>query len=156
MRPSRAIVFGALTVGVLDGLDAIIFFGLRGVAPQRIFQGIASGLLGRASFQGGVATVALGVLLHFTVALGIVTTYILTSRRLSDLARRPFVWGPLYGVVAYLVMNYVVIPLSAITPRTPPLVVVVNGVLIHMVGVGLPAALFARRALQPDAPPPSA
>ena len=155
MKPARAILFGALTVGVLDGLDAIIFFGLRGVAPTRIFQGIASGLLGGASFQGGAATVALGVLLHFTVALGIVTTYVVASRRLPDLARRPFVWGPLYGVAAYLVMNYVVIPLSAITPRTPPLAVVVNGVLIHMLGVGLPAALFARAARQPALPPPA-
>jgi len=154
MKPARAILFGALTVGVLDGLDAVIFFGLRGVAPHRIFQAIASGLLGRSSFQGGVATVALGVLLHFTVALGIVTTYLLASRRLPSLARRPFVWGPLYGVAAYLVMNYVVIPLSAVTRGTPPLPVIVNGVLIHMFGVGLATALFARAAAHASEPLP--
>jgi len=155
-KPARAILFGALTVGVLDGLDAIIFFGLRGVAPGRIFQSIASGLLGRGSFQGGAAAVALGVLLHFTVALGIVATYHFASRRLPTLAQRPFLWGPLYGVAAYLVMNYVVIPLSAVPARAgaPPLPVVVNGVLIHMFGVGLPAALFARAA-RADGEPPS-
>ncbi len=155
-KPARAILLGALTVGVLDGLDAIIFFGLRGVAPHRIFQSIASGLLGRASFQGGAATVALGVLLHFTVALGIVATYHLASRRLPTLAQRPFLWGPLYGIAAYLVMNYVVIPLSAVTRGgTPALPVVVNGVLIHMFGVGMPAALFARAARAEVEPPRS-
>lgn len=52
LSPARAIVYGGLVVGTLDILDAVIFFGLwRGVAPIRIFQSIASGLLGRAAFQ---------------------------------------------------------------------------------------------------------
>jgi hypothetical protein len=42
--------------------------------PARILQSIASGLLGQASYPGGTLTVALGVLLHFTIACGIVTT----------------------------------------------------------------------------------
>jgi len=61
--------------------------------------------------------------------------------------RQPVASGIAYGVVAYVVMNYVVIPLSAVTPGGPkPLPVVVNGLLIHMFGVGIPAALAARRA----------
>jgi hypothetical protein len=136
-----------LTVGFLDGLDAIVFFGARGVAPIRIFQGIASGLLGRSSFQGGAATAALGVLIHFTVALGIVTACYVASRRISMLTRRPLVWGPVYGILAYLTMNFVVIPLSAIGSAGPrPLPVIVNGILIHIFGVGIPSALFARAA----------
>ena len=42
--PLRAILLGGLIVGALDGLDAIIFFGLRGVSTIRIFQAIAAGL----------------------------------------------------------------------------------------------------------------
>ena len=129
-----------------DGLDAVTFFGLRGVSPLRIFQGIASGLLGRASFQGGLPAAVLGVLLHFTIALTIVTVYYLASRRVPALARRPLVWGPLYGIAVYLTMNLVVIPLSAVVTGHRPLEVVVNGVLIHIVGVGIPSALFARAA----------
>ena len=143
LTPTRAIAYGALTVGVLDGLDAIVFFGLRGVPPERIFQAIASGLLGRAAFQGGVRTALLGVLLHFTIALSVVTIYHLVSRRVPELARRPFVWGPLYGIAVYLVMYSIVLPLSAVTMRPRPLPVVINGLLIHMIGVGTPAALFA-------------
>ena len=147
MTRGSAILFGGLTVGILDGLDAILFFGIRnGAPPHRIFQAIASGLLGKASFQGGAATTLLGVLLHFTIATTIVTVFVLASRRLPVLSQRPFLWGPLYGIAAYLVMNLVVVPLSAANGAAKTLPVIVNGVLIHMVGVGLPSALFARAA----------
>jgi len=146
VRPSRAIALGALAVGLLDGLDAIVFFGLRGVSPLRIFQAIAAGLLGRAAFRGGLASAALGVVLHFSIALAIVAAYYLASRGIPTLTRRPLVWGPLYGVVVYLTMNLVVVPLSAAVTVPPSLPVVLNGLLIHMVGVGAPSALAAQWA----------
>lgn len=142
----RAIAYGALAVGILDILDAFVFFGLRGVAPIVILQSIASGVLGRLAYQGGLGTATLGLVLHFFIAFSIVTTYVLASRRLTALARRPFVYGPLYGILVYGVMNLVVVPLSAaaVGPKTWP--VVVNGILIHLFGVGLPSALAARAA----------
>jgi hypothetical protein len=148
-RVIRALVFGSLAVGVLDGLDAIVFFGLRGVPAIRVLQSIASGLLGRSSFQGGVATAALGTLIHFFIATVVVTTYYLVSRRWMDLARRPhlYLYGPLYGLVVYVVMNFVVIPLSAIgSAGARPWPVLINGLLIHALGVGLPSALAAHAA----------
>jgi hypothetical protein len=150
MSAGRAILLGTLIVGVLDGLDAIVFFHFwAGVAPGRIFQGIAAGLLGRtAAIQGGTATVVLGVVLHFVVACGIVTVFVTASRGFRVLTARPIVSGIVYGLIAYAVMNVVVIPLSAIGPRTAPIPVpvLVNGLLIHVFGVGLPAALVARAA----------
>lgn len=144
----QAVLYGALVVGTLDALDAIVFFGLRsGARPIRVFQGIASGLLGRASYQGGLKTAALGVGLHYFIAFGIVSTYVLVSRRVRLLTRRPVICGLLYGIVAYGVMNLVVLPLSNIGPSSmPPPPVLANGLLIHMFGVGLPSALFARAA----------
>jgi len=144
LSTGRALLAGTLAVGILDGLDAVIFFGLRGVAPVRIFQSIASGLLGRAAFAGGWTTGILGVALHFFIAFCIVGVFLAAGRRLPFLVRRPIVWGILYGVAVYLVMNRVVIPLSAAASGSPPWPVLVNGVLIHMFGVGLPASLAAR------------
>jgi hypothetical protein len=137
---------GGLVVGLLDGLDAILFFGARGVAPVQIMQSIASGLLGRAAYQGGIATAALGVLLHFGIALAVVVVYYVVSRQLPALNRRPLVFGPLYGLLVYGVMNFVVLPLSAAMTGPKSLPVVINGVLIHALGVGLPSALFAKAA----------
>ena len=146
MSTGRALFYGTLVVGILDGLDAVVFFGLRGVQPTRIFQAIASGLLGRAAFSGGLGTALLGVALHFFIAFMIVATFFLASRHIPIL-RRSTVWsGLLYGVAAYLVMNFVVLPLSAAGRGAFAWPVVINGVLIHMFGVGLPSSLFARAA----------
>ncbi|HSE67790.1 MAG TPA: hypothetical protein VLB12_12455 [Gemmatimonadales bacterium] len=146
LTPAKALLFGTLAVAILDGLDAVIFFGLRGVQPMRIFQGIASGLLGKAAFEGGVGTVVLGLSLHVFIASSIVTTFSLVSRRFPALAQRPFLYGPLYGLLVYLIMTQIVLPLSAVAPQHRSLPVIINGVLIHLVGVGLPAALAARAA----------
>jgi len=144
---ARAILLGGITVATLDGLDAVVFFGLRnGVPPARIFQAIAAGLLGKASFEGGALTVALGVLCHLFIATTIVAVFVLASQRLPVLAERPWLWGPVYGVAAYLVMNLIVVPLSAANAAHKTIPVVVNGVLIHILGVGIPSALFARAA----------
>ena len=145
---AQAILFGTLTVGTLDALDAIVFFGLRsGARPIRIFQGIAFGLIGPAARQGGLKTAALGVFLHYFIAFGIVLAYFLVSRRVRLLTARPVICGLLYGLVAYAVMNLVVLPLSKVGgPSMPATPVLVNGLLIHMFGVGLPSALFARAA----------
>jgi len=144
----QAVLYGTLVVGTLDALDAIVFFGLRsGAQPIRIFQGIAYGLIGPAARQGGLKTAALGVLLHYFIAFGIVVTYFLVSRRVRLLTRRPVVCGLLYGLIAYAVMNLLVLPLSKVGgPSLPAAPVLANGLLIHMLGVGLPSALFARAA----------
>ena len=144
LSEGRALLWGTLIVGTADIVDAFIFFGLRGTRPVRILQGIASGLLGREAFGGGAATAALGAVLHYFIAFVIVWVFLAASRRLPDLPRRPWLYGPLYGLVVYAVMNYVVIPLSLVTVRSKPLAVLANGLLIHMLGVGLPTALIAR------------
>jgi hypothetical protein len=136
--------YGGIAVGVLDLLDACVFYGLRGVSPIRILQSIAGGLLGRASFQGGLGTAALGLFLHFLIAFVIVAIYFAAARSVPVLTRRPFLFGPLYGLAAYWVMNYVVLPLSAAGAAHPAGAVLTNGLLIHAFGVGLPAALAAR------------
>ena len=142
----RGILVGALAVGILDGLYAVIVWWLRGVGPQRVFQGVAAGLLGRTdAVAGGSATAALGLGLHFLIATVVAALYALAARRLPALLRQPVRWGLLYGVVVYLVMNYVVLPLSAIgaAPRFT-LSGFANGVLFHALLVGLPSAFAAR------------
>ncbi len=139
-------MYGGLAVGVLDALDAIIFFGLQGVSSVRIFQHIASGLLGRASFNGGSATVLLGLLLHFLIAFVLATIYYGASLRFPALIRRAVMCGLLYGVTVYFVMNYLVLPLSAAPKVSDSPAIFLNGVLGHALLVGLPIALFARRS----------
>jgi hypothetical protein len=140
----RAILLGGLVVAALEGLDAVVFYGIRGVAPIRVFQQISSGVLGRAAFTGGLRTALLGVALHFVVAMAIAAVYYAVSRKVGILTRHPVACGIGYGVLVYACMNLVVLPLSAASHGPPTLPVLVNGLLIHAVGVGVPSALVAR------------
>jgi len=145
----KMLIIGGLVVGAIDFLDAVVFFGLRsGTTPVRIGQSIASGLQGRAAFNGGLPSAALGVLLHFFIAFVIVFVYYFASRAMPALVAHPIVCGAMYGVGAYCVMNYIVIPLSATGGRLAlaPWPILANGVLIHIFGIGIPAALFASKA----------
>lgn len=148
----RAIVYGGLTVGALDLLDAFIFFGLRsGASPMGILHGIAAGWLGRdAARAGGVATAALGLASHFLIAFLIVTIYVGLSAVMPVLRRRWVACGLAFGLLAYFAMTFVVVPLSnagggSISLALPATPVLINGLVIHALGVGLPAAYFASR-----------
>ena len=148
-RAFQTIVFGGLTVGTLDGLAATINAGIKGIGPDRVFHYVASGLIGRdASYDGGAATVMLGILLHFTIAFGVFTVFYLLSRRFPVLLHHAVIFGMMYGVAVYSAMGYVIVPLSAV-PKSPfSLSGMITGIVIHMFCVGLPAALVARRSLK--------
>ena len=145
-RAGETILLGGLAIGVLDFLDATLFFGLYYGAPfQRIWQGVASGVLGPETARaGGWKTAGLGILLHFVVAFCIATVYYLAARNLRFLIRHPVVSGLIAGVIAHLVMKYVVVPLSAIGTVAPyDLANFLNSVVGHALIVGLPVALIA-------------
>jgi len=137
-------VFGALTAGTLELFDVLVFYSARGSQPIRIIQAIASGLIGIRAFMGGWVSALLGVGLHYFIAGFIVAVFAVASTRWPDLRRRPLLWGPVYGIGVYLVMNFIVVPLSFAIPGHKTLPVVVNGLLTHILGVGLPTALFTR------------
>jgi uncharacterized membrane protein YagU involved in acid resistance len=143
------ILIGGLIAGVLDGLDAVLFYNWSfQVPPALLFQHIASGLLGRQSFHLGWYTIALGVACHFSIALGAATVFYAASLSLPTLFRKPLVSGPAFGIAVYIVMHYVVVPLSAITKRTVPVthLELLDQLFSHMFFVGLPIALIARRS----------
>lgn len=88
--------------------------GVLGAVPaQRIFKSVAAGLLGEASFEGGPATAALGLGLHYFIATTMSFVYYLVASRFPLLGRRPVLCGAGYGLLLYGIMNYIVVPLSA-------------------------------------------
>jgi hypothetical protein len=144
----RAILFGGLIAGACDITYAFIFYYLRsGLTPVQILQSVASGALGADAFKGGLPVAALGAFFHFLIAYIWATLYYLASRKLPLLARLPYICGVVYGLLIYVFMNYVVVPLSAapFKGNTPSTATLVTGLLIHMLGIGLPIALATRR-----------
>lgn len=140
-RAFDMLVYGGLVVGILDGLFALIFYGKAG-GTMRVFQSVASGLLGQAAFEGGQRTFLIGIGLHFIVATGLAAVYYLVSLKLPILIHKPLTSGLTYGALSYLGMNYVVIPLSAIGLRKFSLPVFLIAIIGHALLVGLPLGLL--------------
>ena len=146
---ASAIVIGGLVVGTLDAVFATTFWGLRDVPAIRIFQSIAAGLLGKASFEGGIATAWLGAGLHYFIATMMVLAYYLVAKRYRVLSQRPIAYGLAYGLFLYAFMQYVVVPLSAAMQGKFHLDWIASSIVMHAV-LGVICAWFARRALHRD------
>ena len=142
----KVIALAGLIAGTLDITGACLVSWLRaGVTPVRVFQSVASGVYGAASFTGGSKTAAIGLVLHFIIATIWAIVYYLASRKLRFLISQPVIAGLLYGVVVYLFMNFVVIPLSAVPQRPVPLSGRLIGLSIIILCIGLPIAFIVRR-----------
>ena len=148
MRPGRALLLGGIAVALLEATETSIFWALRaGITPWRIFRYIASGFVGQEAFEGGPAMMWLGVAIHFFNAFAIVAVYMLASRRFPTLVRHPVAWGLAYGASVHLVMQFVVIPLSAAShSKAIDPWQLLHSLVSQALTVGLPSALFARAA----------
>lgn len=145
MKPlTRAIVWGGLLAGSGDLVFALSHYG-----PQlRVFQTVAAGLIGReAAFGGGVPTFALGVALHYGIALIWAALFCIVAQRLPLLLRQATAAGLAYGLVVYFGMNNVVLPLSALHTAFWPPRLEGAAIAAHCLVFGLPIGLAARRAL---------
>ena len=143
-RALRAIVTAGVVVGILDISSAFVIWWQRGVALQRGLQGIAAGLLGTKSYEGGMATAALGLALHFFIAFVVVSIFYLASRKVPFLMKQPFVSGVFYGIGVYIVMYWIVLPAAFSTFRHRPSNELLE-LAIHICLIGLPTAFIVRR-----------
>jgi uncharacterized protein YacL len=140
-------MIGGAVLGTADLIFAMTFWGIRnGVSPVRVLQSVARGVLGNASFQGGGATALLGAVLHYVIAMSMVATYYAVSQRYDALTRRPLACGLAYGALLYLIMHFVVVPLSAAgMPGFNNLLWVGLSVVMH-VAFGVICAVATQRA----------
>lgn len=143
--PYLAILVGGFAAGAFDAITAFLAFG------RRMPLGIASGVLGARAATGGAGVWLLGLALHFTIAIGAAAIYYLVSRRLDFLREHFVVCGMFFGIAIYLVMNLVILPLSAVPfPIGPfPVRAMIQGLLVHMILIGLPIAASVRLFSRP-------
>lgn len=174
MRALKAIVVGGVAAGVLDILYAFVVYGPLSyqLSPLQVLQSIAAGWMGReAASGGGWETGVIGLGSHFLIALVMAAVFVLAATRIRAFAERPWLWGFVYGLILYVAMNYVVVPLSAsatgafatsvadaaerlqtafsaLRPRDP--FQLVGTIFTHTAFVGIPIALAAKRYLARD------
>jgi hypothetical protein len=135
------ILLGGIIAGTLDIAAASL---INGAKPMRILQAIASGLLGKSAFDGNSATVELGLVLQWAMSIIIASIFVLAAQWRPVFKRHWVKAGLAYGVVVFLVMNYVVLPLSAIGHAPRFRVVHFAEDIVAMLLFGIIVAFFAR------------
>jgi len=146
--PLAYVIAGGLVAGTLDIVFATSFWGLKADVPgQRILQSVASGLFGPAAFEGGLRTASLGLLLHYLIAISMALAWYVVAKRWPMTRDLPVRAGTIYGIFLYLVMNLVVVPLSAARPGSRDPVWIGLSLAVHMLLIGIPIALFVRQGL---------
>ena len=154
-KAAFAILYAGAVCGVLDITAACINAWLAsGFAPEHVLQSVAGGLLGRRTYEGGLATASLGLVMHFTMALTVTTAFYLLTRRfpLPRKLAAVIAVGLLYGLAVFAVNNFGTASflswVRSLYLRTPILFKPPMGwsqLVIHLFRVGLPIALVTRR-----------
>jgi hypothetical protein len=146
------VVWIGLVAGTLDITENIIFNHFRGVTMKMIFQYIASGLIGMKSFSLGAESVALGVAIHYAIAMTWTVIFYFLSRKLIFLTRHAAISGLVYGGVVYIIMNFVVLPLTAVphSAKAMTLASRVSGVLALLFCIGLTISLLTQKYAPPQ------
>jgi hypothetical protein len=150
MRLVKAGIATGLAGGALDFAAASIIYPIAypGLTVERIWQSVAEGVLGKASYEGGMNSVLIGAGFHFFIALcaGIVLALVMSRAQIFQ--KLWPVSGAIYGVAMYYFMQLVVIPMSMIPPRNPDMKSIAIGLGIHVFIFGIPSALVARTILK--------
>jgi hypothetical protein len=125
-------LFAGLVCGTLDSISASVVSAFFGAAPTRVFQGIASGLLGKRAFQHSISGPLLGLGLHYFVAIGAAAVYYVASRWLPNLNRHAVISGVLNGALTRTAGEYM-------TPSPKDVSVANPYVVVESVVIGQPA-----------------
>ncbi len=139
------IVAGGFLAGAFDIAYAFIWFGMKNLSPLWVLQSVATGIMGAGAFKAGWTSGALGLAAHLLITIVAAAIYFLASLQLRFLVTRPWLNGALFGVMVYLFMNFVVLPLSAIPFKMSyPPGALLQGFVSHAILVGMPIAWCIR------------
>jgi uncharacterized membrane protein YagU involved in acid resistance len=146
-RATRRVLLAGIVGATFDIVYAFLYYGWKGLSPERILQSVASGWLGKSSFDRGWYSAELGLVSHYAIVIVAAALFYAVARRWHWLRDEPITAGLIYGLCIYGFMNFVVLPLSAFPyPVRCPLLTTATGLLVHMFGVGLSISLITRRA----------
>lgn len=143
----RPIALATFVAGTLDICAAILLSLIYGRGPAAMLRRVASGPFPEAN-DWGAAGSALGLAVHFSIMAAMAAVFVLAARRLQALVARPLLWGILYGLATYVVMNLLVVPLRWPEAFPPATRGVVTQLFCHIFLVGIPIAYIAARYLR--------
>jgi hypothetical protein len=147
----RPILLLTAVSGTLDILFAMILTMTIGKGDiPKMLRGVASGPFPQATEWGSSGAI-LGLATHFTLMAIMATVFVVAARRYPDIVAHPIKWGIIYGLITYVVMNWIVVPLRFDLPLPPKTVSIFTQLFAHIVLVGIPFGLITAKTLRPAA-----
>ena len=137
----KPIAIATAICGTLDILFAIILTVLFGREIGNMLRYVASGPFPPATDMGAGGAI-LGLIVHFTLMAIMVAAFVIAVSRRPSLNRNPILAGLIYGLITYVVMNWIVVPLRFDTPLPPKALSIATQLFAHIVLVGIPTALI--------------
>jgi hypothetical protein len=135
-----------LIVGCLDAVAASLHaYIMRGMTPDKVFTFVASGALGQNVYAGGSIMALVGLIFHFIIAIGWTFIFYAVYPKLTILQSNKFFAGMAYGIFIWLIMNFVVIPLSLIGLRPFNATSASIQIIIHLFIIGVPISYLTHK-----------
>jgi len=147
----RPILLLTAVSGTLDILFAMILTMTIGKGDiPKMLRGVASGPFPQATEWGSSGAI-LGLVTHFTLMAIMAAVFVLAARRYPDIVANPLKWGIIYGLITYVVMNWIVVPFRFDLPLPPKTISIFTQLFAHIVLVGIPFGLITAKTLRPAA-----
>jgi hypothetical protein len=142
---SEVLVTG-LIAGTLDIIAACLSAYIqRGTTPEKLLQFVASGLFGADAFTGGTLMAITGLIMHFMIATSWTLLFYLLYPRLRFLRKNTITAGIIYGAFVWIMMNFVILPITNIPKSSFNLTSAFIGMVILMLMIGMPNSVRAGR-----------
>jgi len=154
MHPAKRLLLIGLMTALCDGIFATVQSIIVNGSATRVWQGVASVLLGRSAIGGGASSTATGLLMHIAVAYTWSAIFLLAFTQMESIraaaASRMSVLllAAIYGPLIWIVMSFGVIPLLV---HHPPVITARWWVQLvgHIFFVGLPIVLTTTMTAAP-------
>jgi hypothetical protein len=144
----KPIAVATAVSGTLDILFAMILTLLFGRHIPDMLRFVASGPFPAATEMGDSGAI-LGLAVHFALMAIMAAVFMIAARQLPELRAKPIRWGVMYGLVTYIAMNLIVVPLRFGVPLPPSALSIATQLFAHIILVGIPFALIAARLMPP-------
>ena len=145
--PKRAlatIFMAGGTAGAIDFVYASTMTMMAGRPAARAWLGVAAALFGKDTVvRVGTPMAAAGLGLHFLITISAAAIYYLFARRQPLLLKHRLVSAVVFGVLFFLAMNYVIVPLSVIgRPIYVGPYIIGRELITHILMIGFPISLI--------------
>jgi len=143
---AKAITLTGLLAGTLDITAAIVMYvTATGKSGLDVLRYVASGAFGSEAFTGGMPMALAGLIFHYIIAYSFTIIYFLLYKKIILVSKNTVINALVYGIVVWIIMNIIVLPLSNVPPFTFDLAKAIKGATVLILAIGVPVSFLANR-----------